>query len=77
MGNKIQKFFSEEDLIAEALVSGLTHVAKNHPNLKTAIEKMPIEFWSRLNNHQRDEVEKRLKKFFKEEYNEETERDSD
>lgn len=65
--DKAPKFETPEELILEAYISSLTHIGKNYLDLETAIENMPIEFWSKLGSKERDEVEKRLKKYFREE----------
>lgn len=67
MSDKLRTFGTEEEMIAEALISALTFKGKQHDSLELSIENMPEEFWSKLTEKQRDEVEKRLKKYFEEE----------
>jgi hypothetical protein len=51
-------------LLMEARVQAFTHIGKQHETLEDAIEKMPNEFWN-LSMEEKDEVEKRLTKYFK------------
>lgn len=65
MKKKDTKEITPEEVILDIWIKTFIFKGKRYDSLESAINHMPVEFWTKLSESDRDKVENVLRRFFK------------